>query len=274
MAASTTPGTCVLIQTRGRGAGRPQYQTPLRHGRRRRVVGFRRGEQVLELAAQLAHLLARRGLGRRTRRRRGRCLFASGHRLYISVKLAQTASNAPKGCSVLLLQPMARGASEMPCSNECPSTPALTFARPSRMRYDAPGRVSGPRAENPCSSSRSQAQRTDNEAAFACPFASTRRGGSHATHARLPAAPTAALRSAGAAPYSSGLLRCSYGAAAQPHAREHHAQHIMNQARAHQKASRAVCAIRVGREHAVEQYIRRIDGVWGSHRWRTGPPRA
>ena len=32
-------------------------------------------------------------------------------------------------------------------------------------------------------------------------------------------------------------------AAAQPHAREDHAQHIMNQARANQKASRPVCAI-------------------------------
>jgi len=73
---------CVDTSSRARPPrrGRPQYQTPLRHGRRRRVVGFRRGEQVLELAAQLAHLLARRGLWLRARRRRGRCLFTSGHR--------------------------------------------------------------------------------------------------------------------------------------------------------------------------------------------------
>ena len=57
-------------------------------------------------------------------------------------------------------------------------------------------------------------------------------------------------------------------AAAQPHAREHHAQHIMNQARAHQKA--CGCSVssqsrraRSAERHAVEQYIT-------SHRWRAG----
>ena len=49
-----------------------------------------------------------------------------------------------------------------------------------------------------------------------------------------------------------GLAALLVQAAAQPHAREDHAQHIMNQARANQKASRPVCNSRVGRgEHAI-----------------------
>ena len=68
-------------------------------------------------------------------------------------------------------------------------------------------------------------------------------------------------------------------AAAQPHAREHHAQHIMNQARANQKASRPVCNSRVGRARArdLPRRHRAAKGVasmaYASHRWRTGPPR-
>ena len=45
-------------------------------------------------------------------------------------------------------------------------------------------------------------------------------------------------------------------AAAQPHAREDHAQHIMNQARANQKASRPVCNSRVGRARARDLHRR------------------
>ena len=156
----------------------------------------------------------------------------------------------------------------MPCSNECPSALALELCETAEEAVTPPGRVSGRGAENPCRSSRSQAQRTDNEAASRCPLASTRRRGSHATRARLPAPPTAALRSAGAAPH--WFLACGPArtAAAQPHAREHHAQHIMNQARAHQKA--CGCSVssqsrraRSAERHAVEQYIT-------SHRWRAG----
>ena len=43
-------------------------------------------------------------------------------------------------------------------------------------------------------------------------------------------------------PFLAALL-AAQGCSAQPHAREDHAQHIMNQARANQKASRPVCAI-------------------------------
>ena len=43
------------------------------------------------------------------------------------------------------------------------------------------------------------------------------------------------------------VLLAAQGCSAQPHARENHAQHIMNQARANQKASRPVCNSRVGR---------------------------
>ena len=65
-------------------------------------------------------------------------------------------------------------------------------------------------------------------------------------------------------------------AAAQPHAREHHAQHIMNQARAHQKASRAVCANLASAAASTRRH-RAVNNVasmaYASHRWRTGPPR-
>ena len=44
-------------------------------------------------------------------------------------------------------------------------------------------------------------------------------------------------------PFLAVLLLAAQCCSAQPHAREDHAQHIMNQARANQKASRPVCAI-------------------------------
>ena len=85
---------------------------------------------------------------------------------YIYEKLAYTASNAPKGCSVLLLQPM--GAAPRRCLAQMSAPPPWlwNFARrQKRLRSArlAEFRVRG--AENPCRSSRSQAQRTDNEAA-------------------------------------------------------------------------------------------------------------
>ena len=51
-------------------------------------------------------------------------------------------------------------------------------------------------------------------------------------------------------PFLAVLLLAAQCCSAQPHAREDHAQHIMNQARANQKASRPVCNSRVGRARA------------------------
>lgn len=142
----------------------------------------------------------------------------------------------------------------MPCSNECPSSLALELcetAEEAWLRLLAEFRVRG--AENPCRSSRSQAQRTDNEAASRCPLASTRRRGSHATRARLPAPPTAALRSAGAAPHwflACGPARTSGGAA--PRAGTPRAAHHEPGARAPEGVRMqrliAVAASAVGRE--------------------------
>ena len=127
------------------------------------------------------------------------------------------------------------------------------FAR----RQKRPGYASWPSfgrgAENPCRSSRSQAQRTDNEAASRCPFASKTHCGSHATRARLPAPPTAALRSAGAAPHwflACGPARTSGGAA--PRAGTPRAAHHEPGARAPEGVRMqrliAVAASAVGRE--------------------------
>ena len=142
----------------------------------------------------------------------------------------------------------------MPCSNECPSTLALELCETveeASLRLLAEFRVRG--AENPYSSPRSQAQRTDSEAASRCPFASTRRRGSHATRARLPAPPTAALRRAGAAPLillACGPARTSGGAA--PRAGTPRAAHHEPGARAPEGVRMqrliAVAASAVGRE--------------------------
>ena len=157
----------------------------------------------------------------------------------------------------------------MPCSNECPSALALELcetAEEAWLRLLAEFRVRG--AENPCRSSRSQAQRTDNEAASAAHLLQK-----HTAAAMLPVRdfrrrrrrPFAALGQPLIGFWLAALL---VQAAAQPHAREHHAQHIMNQARAHQKA--CGCSVssqsrraRSAERHAVEQYIT-------SHRWRAG----
>ena len=141
----------------------------------------------------------------------------------------------------------------MPCSNECPSALALELcetAEEAWLRLLAEFRVRG--AENPCRSPRSQAQRTDFEP-YRCPLASTRRRGSHATRARLPAPPTAALRSAGAAPHwflACGPARTSGGAA--PRAGTPRAAHHEPGARAPEGVRMqrliAVAASAVGRE--------------------------
>ena len=76
-------------------------------------------------------------------------------------------------------------------------------------------------------------------------------------------------------PFLAVLLLAAQCCSAQPHAREDHAQHIMNQARANQKACGrqrqiiAVAASAVGREsyYAVNDVASMADA---SHRWRTG----
>ena len=65
-------------------------------------------------------------------------------------------------------------------------------------------------------------------------------------------------------PFLAVLLLAAQCCSAQPHAREDHAQHIMNQARANQKASRPVCNSRVGRgapSTPSRSQCRRIDGA-------------
>ena len=71
-------------------------------------------------------------------------------------------------------------------------------------------------------------------------------------------------------PFLAVLLLAAQCCSAQPHAREDHAQHIMNQARANQKASRPVCNSRVersapSRETSLDAIARRIDGVRAPH---------
>ena len=141
----------------------------------------------------------------------------------------------------------------MPCSNECPSAPALELcetAEEASLRLLAEFRVRG--AENPYSFPRSQAQRTDFEP-HRCQFASKSRSGSHATRARLPPAPTAVLRTAGAAPLillACGPARTSGGAA--PRAGTPRAAHHEPGARAPEGVRMqrliAVAASAVGRE--------------------------
>ena len=78
-------------------------------------------------------------------------------------------------------------------------------------------------------------------------------------------------------PFLAVLLLAAQCCSAQPHAREHHAQHIMNQARAHQKASLPVCAILASAAASPRRH-RAVNNVasmaYASHRWRTGPPRS
>ena len=222
--------------SRGRRVGEsPKIQTPLRHGRRRRVVGFRRGEQIFQLAAQLPHLLARRLWGRRPRRRRGRCLLASGHRFGVWIARVYRFERAER-LPCVIVTACARGLSEMPCSNECPSALALELCEPAEevsLRLLAEFRV--------------RAQKTRavlRDLKLSGPI--TRPHRCHllrktASGAMLPVRdfrrrrrrPFAALGQPLIFFWLAALLA---HAAAQPHAREHHAQHIMNQARAHQKA--------------------------------------
>ena len=157
----------------------------------------------------------------------------------------------------------------MPCSNECPSTPALELcetAEEASLRLLAEFRV------------RAQKTRTVlRDLKLSGPIARPHR----AAHLRRRGAAAAMLpmrdfrrrRRRRFAALGQPLLFFWLAAllarsCAQPHAREHHAQHIMNQARAHQKA--CGCSVssqsrraRSAERHAVEQYIT-------SHRWRAG----
>ena len=62
-------------------------------------------------------------------------------------------------------------------------------------------------------------------------------------------------------------------AAAQPHAREDHAQHIMNQARANQKASRAVCNAILASAAASTRRHRAVNNVASMAHEDVGPTR-
>ena len=80
-------------------------------------------------------------------------------------------------------------------------------------------------------------------------------------------------------PFLAVLLLAAQCCSAQPHAREDHAQHIMNQARANQKAcgrQRQIIAVAAG--SAGRETRRAVNNVasmaYASHRWRTGPPRS
>ncbi len=139
----------------------------------------------------------------------------------------------------------------MPCSNECPSTLALELcetAEEAWLRLLAEFRAQKTRAvlrDLTLSGPITRPHR--------CPLASTRRRGSHATTTRLPAAPTAALRSAGAAPHwflACGPARTRGGAA--PRAGTPRAAHHEPGARAPEGVRMqrliAVAASAVGRE--------------------------
>ena len=160
--------------------------------------------------------------------------------------------SCPKGRSVIVQAAWRQASLKPKHSNGMRTKLTQASGGPRRGLCEPASRVSGPRAENPCSSSRSQAQRTDNEAASRCPFASKTHCGSHATRARLPAAPTAALRSAGAAPLllACGPARTSGGAA--PRAGTPRAAHHEPGARAPEGVRMqrliAVAASAVGRE--------------------------
>ena len=109
-------------------------------------------------------------------------------------------------------------------------------------------------AENPCISSRSQAQRTDLEPHCAAHL--HRRG---AAAAMLPVRDFRRRRRRSFAPLGQPLLffwlvALLVQAAAQPHAREHHAQHIMNQARAHQKACGCSVSSQSRRARSAERH--------------------
>lgn len=141
----------------------------------------------------------------------------------------------------------------MPCSNECPSTPALELcetAGEASLRLLAEFRV---RAQKTRAVLRDLKLSGPIARPHRCPLASTRRRGSHATRARLPAPPTAARRSAGAAPHwflACGPARTSGGAA--PRAGTPRAAHHEPGARAPEGVRMqrliAVAASAVGRE--------------------------
>ena len=153
--------------------------------------------------------------------------------------------SCPKGSSVIVQAAWRQASLKPKHSNGMRTKLTQASGGPRRGLCEPASRVSGPSTENPCSSSRSQAQRTDNEAASRCPFASKTHCGSHATHARLPAATAAALRSAGAAPHillACGPARTSGGAA--PRAGTPRAAH-------HEPGARAPEGVRMQRLIAV-----------------------
>ncbi len=152
----------------------------------------------------------------------------------------------------------------MPCSNECPSTLALELCETveeASLRLLAEFRV------------RAQKTRTVlRDLKLSGPIARPHRAAhllqKHTAAAMLPMRDFRRRRRRRFAPLGQPLIffwlaALLVQAAAQPHAREDHAQHIMNQARANQKASRAVCAILASAAASTPSRSegRRIDGA-------------
>ena len=184
-------------------------------------------------------------------------------------QLALAGPRALKGSSQLLLQPIGARASERPCSNERPSTRALELcetAEEASLRLLAEFRLHASKTRPRCP--------WRNEISQNGPIAShiaanlLRKGAAAAMPPprmfQRRRRQLFALMGQPLFPFLAVLLLAAQCCSAQPHAREDHAQHIMNQARANQKASRPVCNSRVGRgEHSTPSRSegRRIDGV-------------
>ena len=200
-----------------------------------------------QLAAQLPHLLARRGGARR--HRRGRCFLPAS---ICSRAPLRSAEGLQCYCSALgqALGKALNGAHHL---TNCETVKGLIRLWPSFGPRVKPG----PLRDLSYSSilSRIAPISIDDPAAAMLPVRDFRRRRRRRATLGQPL-------------IGFWLAALLAHAAAQPHAREHHAQHIMNQARAHQKA--CGCSVssqsrraRSAERHAVEQYIT-------SHRWRAG----
>ena len=163
----------------------------------------------------------------------------------------------PKGSSIIVQAAWRQASLKPKHSNGMRTKLAQASGGPRRGLYEHTGRVSAPRAQNPDAEKRDLSVQIDSEAAAAHSLQK------HTAAAMLPVRdfrrrrrrPFAALGQPLIGFWLAALL---VQAAAQPHAREHHAQHIMNQARAHQKA--CGCSVssqsrraRSAERHAVEQ---------------------
>ena len=168
MAASTTPGTCVLIPALARG--RRVEEGP--NIKRRCATGA--GAASSASAAASRSSSSPRNWRTSWRAEGCGCELAAGVPAaaffagiaYIYERLAFPGPRALKGSSQLLLQPIGARASERPCSNECPSTLALELcetAEEASLRLLAEFRRGT--AENPNGEKRDLSVQIDSEAA-------------------------------------------------------------------------------------------------------------